>query len=128
MTNDRTVEHHIKYKEIHGYDETVIMPRGEHIKLHNRLRRKGKCDISVKELKRISNKAYQRTDKAKEQQQEYYKNLSDKQIIRRKEYNIEYKKNNKEKAKISNKIYRESHKEQIAAQQKTYRELRKTET
>ena len=125
MTNDRMIEHHIKYKEIHGYDKTVMMSHGEHIKLHNKLRKEGKCNISVKELKRISDKAYQRTNKAKEKQQDYYRNLSDKQKTRRKGYNIEYKKNNKERAKVSNKIYREAHKEQNTIQQRKYQELRK---
>ena len=63
------IEHHIKYKEIHGYDETVWMERGEHTKLHNRLRREGKCNIPVNELNKISTPAFQRTRKSKEYHQ-----------------------------------------------------------
>lgn len=57
------VEHHEKYKEIHGVDETVWMEFGDHVKLHNKLRREGKCKIPPKELNKISIKAYQRTKK-----------------------------------------------------------------
>ena len=47
------VEHHIKYKEIHGIDETVFMSRSEHDKLHRRLRRAGKCNIPVENLQKL---------------------------------------------------------------------------
>jgi len=59
------IEHHIKYKEIHGIDETVWMERSEHSKLHRRLRREGKCKIPVDELNTIAIKANQRTLKYK---------------------------------------------------------------
>ena len=52
--------HHTKYKEIHGEDETVVMDFGEHQKLHKRLRREGKCTISIDELGKISRKAGER--------------------------------------------------------------------
>jgi len=61
----KLIEHHIKYKEIHGVDETVFMSRGEHKKLHCRLRKEGKCNISVSSLQKISTKAAQRTQKYK---------------------------------------------------------------
>jgi hypothetical protein len=48
------VHHHIKYKEIHGVDEVVLMDKGEHCRLHRRLRREGRCNIPPKELSRIS--------------------------------------------------------------------------
>ena len=48
------VRHHVKYKEIHGVDVVVLMEQSEHKKLHNRLRREGKCNIPVSELKKIS--------------------------------------------------------------------------
>ena len=54
------VHHHVKYLEIHGVDEVVLMPKGEHIKLHNRLRREGKCNIPRTELAKISYMAYNR--------------------------------------------------------------------
>jgi phosphoribosylformylglycinamidine (FGAM) synthase PurS component len=83
------VEHHIKYKEIHGVDETVMMDKGEHKHLHSKLRKEGKCNIPVEELRIISNIANRRTIKVKEYQK-----------IKRKEYQI----NNKEK--INNRIKR----------------------
>ena len=48
------IHHHTKYKEIHGVDEVVIMERGDHFKLHQRLRKEGKCNISPSVLQRIS--------------------------------------------------------------------------
>ncbi len=59
------VEHHKKYKEIHGIDETVWMTQSDHLKLHRRLRREGKCQIPVKELGKIAHKAMRRTKKCK---------------------------------------------------------------
>lgn len=44
------VEHHVKYKELHGVDETVWLTFGEHEKLHRRLRKQGKCNVPAKEL------------------------------------------------------------------------------
>ena len=59
------IEHHIKYKEIHGYDKTVWLTWSEHKRLHIRLRKEGKCQVSPDELKVISSKAYMRTSKYK---------------------------------------------------------------
>lgn len=67
------IEHHTKYKEIHGYDETIWMTPSEHRYLHNRLRRDGKCNVDPKELEKISNTATGRTDKRKKYQKEYHK-------------------------------------------------------
>ena len=50
----KMVYHHVCYKEIHGYDLVILMPFGEHIKLHRRLRRENKCNIPVDELENIS--------------------------------------------------------------------------
>ncbi len=41
------VEHHIKYKEIHGVDETIWVEKGEHNKLHKRLKKEGGWNIPV---------------------------------------------------------------------------------
>ena len=49
------VEHHVKYKELHGEDETVWMTHGEHKALHNKLRRNDICVIPVKDLRKITN-------------------------------------------------------------------------
>ncbi len=64
-TLGKLIEHHIKYKEIHGVDETVLIPFGEHIQIHRRLRKMGKCNIPIDELNRISHLAKNRTEKVK---------------------------------------------------------------
>ncbi|MBU1013802.1 MAG: hypothetical protein KKG99_12420 [Bacteroidetes bacterium] len=70
------IEHHIKYKEIHGKDVTVWLSRSEHSKLHRRLRKENKCKISVPELLIIAQKAGRRTDRAKRYNKEYrYMNI-----------------------------------------------------
>ena len=66
------VEHHIKYKEIHGVDETVFITRSEHQKIHRRLRREGKCKIPSKQLNVIANAAHNRTEKQKEYLKQYH--------------------------------------------------------
>jgi hypothetical protein len=53
------VYHHIKYKEIHGVDEVVMMEPSEHKKLHCRLRKEGRCNIPSSILREISNRANQ---------------------------------------------------------------------
>ena len=59
------VEHHIHYKEIDGYDETVWMTKSEHSKLHIELRKRGECDIPPKRLAKISMAAHSRTESGK---------------------------------------------------------------
>lgn len=59
------IEHHVKYKEIHGIDETIWLTTSEHVKLHNRLRKEGKCNVPAEKLAKISQKAYRRTEKHK---------------------------------------------------------------
>jgi hypothetical protein len=56
----RLVEHHTKYKEIHGEDKTIFIPHGQHITLHRRLRKEGKCKIPSEELRKISSRACRR--------------------------------------------------------------------
>jgi len=73
------VEHHTKYKETHGVDETVWMSQSEHLKLHRRLRREGKCKTPVDELNKISQNARCRTkkgkaDRNKRQRESYIRN------------------------------------------------------
>lgn len=80
----KMVEHHTHYKEIHGHDETVWMTKSEHGKLHYRLRKEEKCNISVNDLSIISKAASHRTDKYKE----YRKTPPIKQ------YNTKYSKRN----------------------------------
>ena len=48
------IRHHVKYKEIHGYNEYRLMDKSDHMKLHSRLRVEGRCNISPSELQRLS--------------------------------------------------------------------------
>lgn len=111
------IQHHVKYKEIHGYDEIVWMTWSEHQKLHKRLRKEGKCNIPADELQKISTKAHKRTKKwdvySKEykkskQWKEYIKNYRQKDVykeqsrkyehtIKRREYKKKYNQSDKYK-------------------------------
>lgn len=71
------VLHHTKYKEIHGVDETILMTKSEHLRLHRRLRKEGKCNIPPEILVRISDKAIKRTIPSKT----YRKNYTNKYIF-----------------------------------------------
>lgn len=62
-SNGKLVEHHTKYKEIHGEDKTIFMSFGDHISLHRKLRSQKKCKVPIEELNKISTNAYCRTDK-----------------------------------------------------------------
>ena len=62
----KLIEHHTRYKEIHGVDEFSWMTPSEHRNLHNRLRKEGKCNIPPDELKKISLVATRRTKRHKE--------------------------------------------------------------
>ena len=92
LKNQRSllIEHHTKYKEIHGIDETKWMTTSEHRNLHNRLRREEKCDIPSEELAKISRMAVGRTKKRKEQMIEYAKKHYQKEVVR--QYHIDYDK------------------------------------
>lgn len=57
------IEHHEKYKEIHGEDKTIFITISDHKLLHKRLRKEGKCNIPPEELHKISMNAYRRTEK-----------------------------------------------------------------
>ena len=59
------VQHHVKYEEIHGVDEIVMMDRVEHTSLHKRLRNEKKIKVTSKDLIPISHAAYRRTTKGK---------------------------------------------------------------
>ena len=72
MKGGRLIEHHTHYKEIDGYDETIFMTMSEHVKLHQRLRKEGKCNIPVEEMTRIAAAAHRRTDKHKKLCRDYY--------------------------------------------------------
>jgi len=48
------LNHHEKYKTIHGVEKTKDMTHSEHRKLHSRLRREGKCNIPADILSIIS--------------------------------------------------------------------------
>lgn len=91
---EKMIEHHVKYKEIHGIDKTIWLTRTEHSRLHSQLREKGGCNISSKELQEISRRAANRTDKGKDYQKKYRWTESYKEY--QKEYQKEYRKKNKE--------------------------------
>lgn len=76
------VQHHIKYKEIHGYDDVVWITAREHRLLHNRLRREGKCNVPGTTLREISKTAYSRTDTSKEQRKKYKSNFMKSLVFR----------------------------------------------
>lgn len=67
------IEHHNRYEEIHGYDESIWMTRGEHKDFHYHLRKDGKCNIPSNELAKISHRATSRTEKCKTYMKEIYK-------------------------------------------------------
>ena len=110
------VEHHTHYKEIDGYDETVWMTYARHHELHVRLRKEGKCNISVEKLTEISNKAQHRTEKWRKYQAEWRKN--------NKNYMKEYYRINKETIKNRSKNNRKD-KEKMKEYQKEWRENNK---
>jgi len=102
------VEHHIKYKEIHGVDETVWIELGEHQRLHHGLRKEGKCNIPVDILRRVSNAAQKRTKKAKEYYKKYRQRDDAKAVqklyretSKSKEYHKEYFQKSKKTLKLS---------------------------
>ena len=99
------------------------MEKGEHRKLHNRLRREGKCNIPVEELDKISTAAHNRTDKAVRYQHEYYK--THKEEIHKTQY--EYYQTNKEKIDKIHCDYRETHKNEIREHRCEYRKTHKDE-
>lgn len=80
------VQHHTKYQELHGEDEVVMMEKGEHRRLHNRLRRENKCLVPPADLAKISAAARKRSDICKAHESAYYK--SDKGKRTKKQYLI----------------------------------------
>lgn len=79
------VEHHTHYKEIHGYDKTVWLTKSEHVKLHKKLRKEGKCSVPVNELAKIAIAAHGRTTKRRKYLCEYRK------LPKSKEYHKNYR-------------------------------------
>jgi hypothetical protein len=76
------VQHHIKYKEIHGIDEVVLLTAHEHRLLHKKLRREGKCNIPGEKLREISKIAYSRTNVGKTKRSQYKKNNIEEIVFR----------------------------------------------
>lgn len=56
----KPIFHHTKYIEIHGIDDGFLMSQGEHLKLHRKLRKEGKCNIPPDMLKKVSATAHRR--------------------------------------------------------------------
>lgn len=61
----KLIQHHIKYKELHEIDEIIMLTPSEHAKLHIKLRKEGKCNVSPDELEKISAKARERSPERK---------------------------------------------------------------
>lgn len=76
----KLIQHHIKYKEIHGEDVIVWLTYSEHRALHNKLRNEKKCNILPEKLNKISQKAHQRTNRRKKSVK-LYRDKHIKQII-----------------------------------------------
>ena len=76
-------QHHIKYKEIHGVDEIVMLTPSEHKELHRRLRREGKCNVPADELAKISHRAHRRSPRSKAWVAKFEKSLKGKKISER---------------------------------------------
>lgn len=104
---EQLVEHHVKYKELHGIDETMWMTNSEHQKLHRKLREEGKCNVPVEELTKIARAAHLRTNKRAEYMEKH---------------NRKYWQDHKEAITEKGKEYHEKHKEKINQYQKKYRE------
>ena len=68
------IQHHRKYKEIHGVDEIVMMDVDEHTRLHKRLREEGKCTVPADVLHRIASAAHKRTPKGSAAQKKNHAN------------------------------------------------------
>lgn len=85
------IEHHAKYIEIHGIDKSLWMTVSEHRKLHNRLRKEGKCNIPSDELAKISRASKCRTDRYRERVNKYYKTDRGMEINRKNQQNIKRK-------------------------------------
>ena len=67
------VAHHVKYEELHGVDEVVMMEKGAHRQLHNRLRQERKCNVSADTLRKISTTARNRSEYSKSGKYDYHK-------------------------------------------------------
>jgi hypothetical protein len=67
------VQHHVKYKELDGIDEVVMMNKADHIALHRRLRKEKKCKLPPKKLHEISSAAYRRTPRGRAVKKRMYK-------------------------------------------------------
>jgi len=73
--SERLEQHHIRYKEIHGEDEIIMLSHGEHMKVHREDKANGAKPIPEQILKaahsrsplgRISNKKFRQSDAGKQ--------------------------------------------------------------
>jgi len=103
MLKQKLIQHHVKYQEIHGVDEIKLMTWSEHHKLHNKLRKKGLCNIPSKQLAKISIKAHARTQKNKKYQLDYSR--TEKRKNQQKEYDSKAKQDIDFVEKIGKNIY-----------------------
>src|SRR5659263_83137 len=68
--------HHEAYPTIHGIEIVKSKRMSEHVRLHQRLRREGKCNIPTAELRKISNKEYKKTKRYKNTQRDWNKDYN----------------------------------------------------
>lgn len=73
MIEPKLIQHHEKYRETHGEDKIKLMTRCEHIALHRRLRKDGKCKVPVTMLARVSQSARKRLLSYKQYNLNYHK-------------------------------------------------------
>lgn len=113
---EHMIQHHTHYQEIDGYDEIVWMTKSEHLKLHYKLRREGKCNIPPKELAKISAYAHYRSPRSRENKEknrlwmrEYQKEYREKNREKLNQYSKEYRKETTRKAREDNKIWLEEY-------------------
>ena len=121
------IQHHIKYLELHGVDEIVEITRSEHLKLHNRLRREGKCNVPVDVLRKISRAARERSPKVRAQKKAYNKAYHASHIKEEKAYQKTYQAVHRDEHNARNKKYYANHREERQAYNKAYRAAKKLE-
>ena len=109
----KLLHHHEKYLELHGEEKIIMLCKSCHVKLHLNLRKNGKCNIPVDELRKISHNSNFQTNKNEE-----FKTFHN---YNNKKYRIKHK----EEISIYNREYRIKHKEEIHLSQCRLRKANK---
>lgn len=90
-SDKNVIHHHEKYLEIHGVEKIVMLCKSCHFKLHQKLRKEGKCNISVIELNKISSRACSKSIIQKEKKKLYDQKPEHKEKIKVRNNSLEYK-------------------------------------